>query len=138
MSVLTPGVNGREIAKDYNEIHIHEDENERLAKLEMFIAKRIGEELVKHYPDRQWGVHVDLRGIICIMCPSVSLERGYHLHINGDMIHQLQIRAVKAAGEILERHNVSRNRVVDPMTIEELPRDMRDNVIAPDAAPEKY
>lgn len=137
--ILLPGVNGREIKDDCNKIYQHEDFDERRAKLEMYIAKQIGEYMVKHYPGRQWGVEVDVTcGVLVLLCPSLSREKGYHIHLRQYTIHDLQQRCAHAAGEILERHNVSRSKLFDPDTLETLRRDVRDNVIAVDAAPEKY
>jgi hypothetical protein len=137
--VLVPGLNGREVTADYNKIFLHEGTSERRAKLEMFIAKRIGERVAAAYPNRQWSVEVDLDNqMVVLMCPSVSMQKGYHLHFQKRTIHDMQLAAVKAAGEILERHNVSRSNVFNPDILETLPRDLRDNVIARDAAPERY
>jgi len=137
--ILLPGVNGREIKDDCNQIYQHEDFDERKAKLEMYVAKQIGEHLVKSYPGRQWGVEVDVtHGVLVLLCPSLSKTKGYHIHLGQYTIHDLQQRCAKAAGEILERHNVSRSKLFDPDTLETLRRDVRDNVIAVDAAPEKY
>lgn len=139
MSILTPGVNGKEIPKDYNTIFVHEGTDEVRAKLEAFIAKKIGEDLVVHYPNRQWGVEVDVPGqMVTILCPSVSLTKGYHIHMRKHTIHGLQERARTAAGEILERHNLSRARVFDPTILESLKRDSKDDVIATDSKAERY
>lgn len=137
--VIVPGLNGREITADYNKIFIHEGTDERRAKLEMFIAKRVGERVAAKYPNRQWSVEVDLDNqMVVLMCPSVSTQKGYHLHFRNRTIHEMQLAAEKAAGEILERHNISRSNVFNPDILETLPRDLRDNVIAPDAKPERY
>lgn len=137
--VLVPGLNGREITADYNKIFLHEGTEERRAKLEMFIAKRIGEHVAQTYPKRQWSVEVDLDAqMVVLMCPSVSTQKGYHLHFHTRTIHDMQLAAAKAAGEILERHNISRASAFNPEVLETLARDLRDNVIAPDAKPERY
>lgn len=129
---------GREIFADYNEINLLETDDRKKAKLEMWIAKNIGDELVKHYPNREWGVRVDVTGgMIIITCDSLSLLCGYHLPINGDNIKQLQKRAMRAGGEILERFNVSRNQIFNPEKLDLVPRDFRDEAISPDAAPQK-
>src|SRR6185503_6850878 len=137
--ILVPGLNGREITADYNKIFLHEGTSERRAKLEMFIAKRLGERVAATYPNRQWSVEVDLDNqMVVLMCPSVSTTKGYHLHFRTRTIHDMQAAAVKAAGEILERHNISRSNPFNPEVLETLPRDLRDNVIAVDAKPERY
>lgn len=126
---------GREITKDYNQIHFHEDDDARTAKLEMWTAKQIGEELVKHYPQRQWTVIVDIPGrLIIIACPSLSQMKGYHLHMNDDNIGALKRRSVIAAGEVLERYGISRGRHFDPKALEELDRiGPRDEALGPDS-----
>jgi len=124
----------REIAKDYNEIYLHEEDEARIAKLEMWIAKGIGEVLVKHYPNRQWGVNVDVEGrMVVITCPSLSHTHGYHLNMKDDNIESLCKRAVMAGGEILERHGLSRGRNFNPDHLETLLRDPMGDVITPDA-----
>ena len=135
--ILLPGMNGREITADYNEIYLHEGTEARRAKLEMFIAKKVGTALVQKYDHRQWGVEVDLdNGVVIITCPSVSLTKGYHLHLAKYTMNDLAVAAVRAGGEILERHGISRTPTVDPGQFEYLPKTLRGDVIAPDAAPE--
>jgi hypothetical protein len=125
---------GREITDDFNEISIFELSGVKRAKLEMWIAKDIGTTLVKHYPNRQWGVRVDLEGyMVIITCDSISLTKGYHIHMLNRSLSQLCDRAKEAAGEILERHGVSRSRKFDADILEALPRDVRDEVIASDS-----
>ena len=125
---------GREIATDYNEINLQETNEAKQAKLEMWIAKRIGDDLIKHFKGREWGVRVDIAGqVIIITCDSLSCEKGFHIHMAGRNIHDLQLKARSAAGEILERHGVSTGRKADPELFESLNRDLRDNVIATDS-----
>ena len=118
MSLVVPAASGkfgREITDDYNEINLLELESVKQAKLEMWIAKNVGDTLVQHYPNREWGVRVDLTGgMVIITCDSIDLERGYHISMVGRTIGDLQQRAKMAAGEILERHGVSRDRKFDP------------------------
>jgi hypothetical protein len=126
---------GREITKDYNEIFLGEDDDVAKAKLEMWIAKNIGDELVSHYPNRQWGVHVDLQGnMVVITCPSLSLSHGYHVAMHNLTIHQLCKRAVNAAGEILERYGISRARKFNADALETIERDPLGEAVSPDAA----
>lgn len=135
--IITPGMNGREITADYNEIYAHEDTDQAKAKMEMWIAKAIGERLVKHYPNRQWGVEVDVVGrIIIVSCPSVSKTKGYFIHMKRRTLHELQERAIQAAGEILERHGVARGRLFNPDVLETLKFDIKDDAITPDSKPD--
>lgn len=125
---------GREITDDFNEISVFELGSVKRAKLEMWIAKNIGTALVKHYPNRQWGVRVDLEGyMVIVTCDSISLRKGYHIHMLNRSIGQLCDRAKEAAGEILERHGVSRSRKFDADILEALPRDVQDEVVANDS-----
>ena len=122
---------------DYNEIQPEDSEDERQAKLEQWIGKRIGTTLMKHYNQREWKVMVDIKGrMLIIGCDSICNYKGYHIKMEGRTIEELCERSVMAAGEILERHNVARSRNFDPTQLDELARDARDSVISPDAAPE--
>lgn len=117
-------IGGREITEDYNEINIYANDDANQAKIEMWIAKNVGEALVKHYPNRQWGVDVDIPGsMVVIMCPSLCMDKGYHVAMTDDRtIQDLQARAVHAGGEILERYGISRSRKFDPDIIESMDR----------------
>ena len=119
---------------DYNYIDDMESLSQKVAKMEMWIANKIGTALVNTYPGRQWGVRVDLPGgVMVILCPSVSSEKGYHLHLKGDTIDTMEARAVRAGGEILERYGISRNRRVDEKAIEaDLKFNFKDEAIAMD------
>ena len=127
-------IGGREISKDYNEVYFHEDDDARVAKLEMWTAKAIGETLVKHYPNRQWGVNVDVLGrMVVITCPSLSHTHGYHIAMKDDTIDALQQRAVHAGGEILERFGISRGRIFNPDELETIERMPSGDAITRDA-----
>lgn len=109
---INPLTGRREIVKDYNTVYFHEDDDTRTEKIEMWIAKQLGTRLVEAYPGHQWSVHVDaIGGVLCIVNPAVSSLKGYHLHMKGDTIDDLQARAVKAGGEILERYGLKRGKV---------------------------
>lgn len=125
---------GQEIYSDYNTIDEMESVATNIAKIEMWIAKAVGTKLVSVYPGRQWGVQVNAEGgMMIISCGSLSTEKGYHIHMNGQNVNDLQAKAVRAAGEILERYGVSRNRLVNEDEIESLDRDALDRVISADA-----
>lgn len=122
---------------NYNEIEIFDPDFERRAKKEMSIANTIGAVLVSTYKNRQWKVIVDEENqMLIIGCDSVSNLKGYHIHMMGRTVHDLQEEAVKAAGEILERHQISRSRDYNPDKFETLIRDRYDNVITPDSKAE--
>ena len=125
---------GKEITEDYNEIHFHEDDDVRIAKVEMWMARNIGTNLVAEYPNRQWGVDVDIRGgMIVITCPSLSTAKGYHLEIKSDNIESLQRRSVEAAGEIMERYGLARGKIFDPNSFNDLTRLSNDEVVSADS-----
>ena len=135
-NIWMPGM-GKEVVDDYNEIHVMELESVKQAKLESWMGKAVGTVLMNKYPNRQWGVQVDLEGqMIMIMCPSVSHEKGYYISMVGRCLNDLQTEAIRAAGEILERYNLSRERHFNPDVFETLDRDLSDEVISSDAAPE--
>lgn len=130
-------VTGRVPTGDYNVIDARLSANENVARIEFWIARAIGTKLVKTYPNRQWSVNVDgPNEVMVIQCPSLSTRKGYVIRISGLSIPQLEEKAVRAAGEILERYGVTRGRNQDPNEFDHLPQTVRDEVIAPDAAPE--
>lgn len=136
-NIILGSTKGRAPVKDYNEVNLLETDDAQRAKVEFWIAKQIGEDLCRVYPKREWGVYVDApNGILCIQCQSVSAQKGYYLHIRRDTIQDLQLRARRAAGEILERHGLSRDFRFNPDVVETLQRDLRDNAVTADSAPE--
>lgn len=137
--IITPGRKGAEPVRDYNKISLDDPDDVNCAKLDYFFAKQIGEAVTAAYKERQWGVMFDSRNGVCVLtCPSVSLTKGYRLHIRNDTLHVLQERAKRAAGEILERYGISRARIVDGYAIEAMPRTGRDEVVSNDAKPEVH
>ena len=143
--IITPNSrskgDGENITGNFNELYLasaNDLREKRLANLEMKLAGRIGSKLVAKYNNRQWKVNIDLAGgILVISCDSVSNHMGYHIHTRGRTVHELEQRSVMAAGEILERHALTRNKLFNPDGLEGLIRDAYDNVITPDSAPER-
>jgi len=128
---------GSIITGNFNKIEVENSENEFVAEEEMRIAKVISARLVKAYNNRQWKIMVDIKnGMLIIACDSISNNKGYHIHMKGVPLHELEQKAIQAAGEILERHGLSRLVGFNADTYEDLPRDLEDNVIGPDSAPE--
>ena len=142
--IYVPGAknkgDGESITGNFNELYVPDTKDiraKRIADLEMKIAGRIGSKLVTKYNNRQWKVNIDLAGgMLVISCDSISNHMGYHIHTRGRTIHELEARAVMAAGEILERHALSRNKLFNPDGFEGLIRDAYDNVITSDSAAE--
>lgn len=129
------GKKGSTPFRDFNAVNPEDSHEKKAAQLEFWIAKQIGEDLVKTYPNRQWHVDVDSRNeTIVISCPSLSKRMGYRINMRRDPIAALLPRCRRAAGEILERYGITRGRIIDPYDIEQMPRDLRDDVISPDAA----
>ena len=130
---------GSIVTGNFNNIEVGEedDEHKKVAQRQWRIAQAIGARLVRAYNNRQWKVIVDIKGgMLIIACDSISNHKGYHIHMNGKELHELEEAAIGAAGEILERHNLSRLKLFNPDVIEDLPRDLNDDVIAADSAPE--
>lgn len=131
-----PGLKGKpqNHIQDFNQALPDWSHERTMAEMDFYYAKKIGEDLVKTYPGRQWMVDVDIRNqLVVIVMPALSKREGYHLHLRRDALAALIVRCRKAAGEILERFNVSRGRLVKTLDeIEALPRDARDDVIARD------
>jgi hypothetical protein len=126
---------GREPGFDLNAPQEGESHEAQAVRTEFWIAKQIGQDLCRVYPNRQWHVDVDSRNqIIVIACPSLSKRLGYRLHMKRDTVSSLLPRCRRAAGEILERFGVSRSRIIDPGSLETFQRDVHDDAVAPDAA----
>ncbi len=135
-SVYIPG-SGLSVKEDYNTLVLQELDDIKQASLEGVIAKNVGMALVKCYPNRQWGVEVDITGrMINVRCPSLSLKKAYYISMVGRSNKELVAEAVMAAGEILERYGVSRAVHFNPDHLETLARDVQDEVLSDDAAPE--
>ena len=121
---------------DYNEINPDDSEDEAQAKVEQWIAVQVGTVLMKEYPQREWKVIVDVHGgMLIVGCDSICNHKGYHIKLD-KTIDELQRRAVMAAGEILERHNIARSKRFDPAQLDELARDAFDSVISADSEAE--
>lgn len=140
---LIGGTKGNAPVTNHNGINWDTAENHARARLEFALAEQIGPVLTEKYPRRRWAVGVDAEGgMMVIVCPSVSNTKGYHIALADPVsgaartLLELIERAVRGAGEILERHGVSRDRHVNLDNILALPRNVKDDVIAPDAAPE--
>ena len=128
---------GEGVTRDFNQIEVVDAGFEARAKKEMTMANAIGAVLVAKYNNREWKVIVDIEGgLLIIGCDSISNEKGYHIHIAGRTIQQLEQRALFAAGEILERHNLARSKGYNIDKFETLARDAHDNVITLDSAAE--
>ena len=137
MKILIPSGRGRDmsdVTEDFNEVEEYDDQDTRKAKLEMWMAKKVGTAIHEKYRGRQWKVMVNLEGqMLVVCCDSISNYKGYHIHMANRTIHDLQEEGIKAAGEILERHNLARSKHFNPDKFEDLPRDRFDNVIATDS-----
>lgn len=134
---------GREPVKNYNEVDFSTADDISVARLEFSLAEQIGPVLTKKFPGRRWAVGVDAKGgMLVITCPSVSITKGFHIALRnpGNSVSRTLMElielALKGAGEILERHGVSRNRIINLDHLAALPRTVKDDVIAPDAKPE--
>lgn len=125
---------GKEPGFDLNAPQAGESHESQAMRTEFWIAKQIGTDLCRVYPNRQWHVDVDSRNsVIVIACPSLSKRLGYRLHMKRDTVADLLPRCRRAAGEILERFGVSRSKIIDPGTLETFERDVRDDAKAKDA-----
>jgi len=92
------------------------------------IAGVLGRTLVESYPGRDWMVKISYdMTVATVFCAQVSLEHGYVLH-TGVPLHQLQAKAKRAGGEILERFGLHRGKG-DGADAAGLIRDGRGNVI---------
>ena len=119
---------------DFNQVVAEEDAKRQVAEMEMWLAKRIGEHVSRAYPRRHWEVGCDLEGgMVILKCPSVSLTKGYHIAVARRNLNDICVIAAKAAGEILERHGMTRGRVKDVGIWDALETDLRGDYQTPDS-----
>ena len=107
--------------KDFNVAQLIEETKVQQSYQEMQIAKVVGESLVRTYPNRQWGVQIDIDGGMAIVtCPSLSVAKGFHIALDGKNVIELVEAARRGAGEILERYGISRRRNISSDIVENL------------------
>jgi len=117
-----------------SELEMHEA---KIAKLEQWIASTVGHAVTKQYQNRQWRISVDVPNrMVIVVCPSLSGTKGYHVHISNRTMEEIVNACVMGAGEILERHGMSRRQFANPEVFEVVPRDVRGDVVANDAKAE--
>lgn len=91
-----------------NIVNIYNDDSVRLAVKSRDIRQRVGNAIAKAYRGMSWHIDVNLAGgIVTITSPKISVKYGMILHLTRDLM-DLEVRAVRLAGELLERFRVSR------------------------------
>lgn len=98
--------------------------------LDFSMSKMIGEKLNEKYPGHLWAVRVrGEQGVATIHNFMLSAEYGYLLKLDQSYsASDLLARAVRGAGEILERFKQMRGRVNDD-AIAAMPTDIKGRVI---------
>lgn len=92
----------------------------------------IAKELEKAYPGHPWLIYPipmpngDLTDVIRIEHPMCSANWGYNVVLGGSPWKNKAY--IRAAGEILERHNLNRGRLNDDQVMN-APRTLRGNII---------
>lgn len=72
------------------------------------VRNAIGQALGRAYPSHPWLVTMSDDGTAAqITCPAISNEYGMVIHTNGETL-DVEQKAIRMAGELLERFNVSR------------------------------
>jgi hypothetical protein len=125
-------IKGDTIVGDGNETELSEDNDQKRADIEMWVAKTLGTELHKYYPTRNFSVGCDLEAeAVIIKCPEISQEGGYFISMKRSMQEMTEMM-MRVGGEILERGGVATTRKHDMDDLEALPRDFNDRVLLPD------
>lgn len=93
--------------------------------IDLDIAKRAAEVLMRHYPGYLWAVNADSEtGMVDIRCINLSGQYGYRTYMKL-VQDDPEMREVKrAGGEILERYRQRRGRLDDDALADE-PVDFR-------------
>lgn len=85
----------------------------RQALKEKWLGYAIGRTLKRHYPGYDWLVRIDLdQGIAALHCPFISSEYGCVVHLD-QPLQVIQTKAIRLAGELLERFRLPRGRASD-------------------------
>jgi hypothetical protein len=109
-------------------IIVPDDADPKRRALREHYAGVLGRTLVDTYPGRDWMVKISQDCTVAtVFCAQVSLEHGFVLH-TGVVLHELQAKAKRAGGEILERFGLHRGKG-DGADASGLIRDGRGNVI---------
>jgi len=91
-----------------NILQVYNDDDVRLAVKSRDIRQRVGNAIAKAYRQMPWHVDVNLAGgIVTITSPKISVKYGMVLHLTRDLM-DLEVQAVRKAGELLERFRVNR------------------------------
>ncbi len=129
--ILPHGMGGqdRDLKKVDNTINFEESVHPRVAEAEYTLAGHVFGVLHKTYKGHQWEVSADVpNGTVVIKLLTVSSAMGYRLFIGTRTITQLLEAAKMAGGEILERFDLPRTRLMDKDLIEDLDRDFKGEV----------
>ncbi|RLD78860.1 MAG: hypothetical protein DRJ15_10665 [Bacteroidetes bacterium] len=97
----------------------------QITATEQLQAKNIGEHLLKHYPGHLWAVQV-YQGLVIIKNLALSGNWGFVLH--QDKMDNDGKDIVRSAGELLERYNLSRGRLIENQ-IGDLKRNYKGEII---------
>lgn len=93
-----------------NVIQVYNDDDVRKTARGRSARNAVGRALGRAYPTVPWLVDANVDGgVLNISCPAISRKWGMVLHLTRTN-EDLARRAVLAAGELLERWNVSRTR----------------------------
>ena len=110
-------------------IEIATDTTYHNAMWQVDIESRLGNILAKIYPNRSWYIEaLPDQGVVVVKCATISMEYGMTIHLTHDMI-EVESRAKKAAGELLERFRLSRSRYTSGADDTDLKRDVMGQVI---------
>ena len=129
--ILIPGhAKAERGVTDHNAIELtHADTDEiKQAKVEMWVASRLGTKLTQLYPHTNWNVNVDINGgVVIVSNPDVSPKRGFHISLERSM-NEIDDMLYKVGGEILERGRMARKGLTEDQ-VEDRMRNMRNEVI---------
>ena len=110
-------------------IEIATDTTYHNAMWQVDIENRIGLILSKIYPNRQWYIDaMPDQGVLVVKCATISMDYGMTIHLTHNMI-EVEKRAKAAAGELLERFELSRRRNASGVDDLDLKRDIRGQVL---------
>lgn len=89
-------------------VQVYDEQEIAQAAKQRRLRNAVGQALGRAYPAHPWHVTVPWDcSIVQITCPAITQQYGMTLHATNDTL-ELERKAVRMAGELLERFKVSR------------------------------
>lgn len=87
------------------------DEKDPFQAADLTLTGRVADVIQRHYPGHPWMIEVSHeQGVVMVSIPLFTGRHKYVIHINTLKTDPALRTVIRAAGEILERYRIPRNR----------------------------